>query len=82
MTAVTVEAPVEAKVIRPVASTTISAFVYDPGITVVFSREIVPTVVIGPPVKPVPVEMKVTPPPPPPLMGIQTRLPFPSVAKT
>jgi hypothetical protein len=40
------------------------AAVYVPGVTLVFAREIVPVVVTGPPVKPVPVATEVTVPEP------------------
>ena len=55
-----------AAVKRPCASTvnvaTVVALPYDPADTAVLARLIVPVVVIGPPVKPVPVAMLVTVP--------------------
>jgi hypothetical protein len=38
--------PLEAKVIRPFASTVMFAFVYEPAVTAVLASEIVPLVVI------------------------------------
>ena len=54
--------PFDAAVMRPCASTVMFVFVYDPATTVVFARDIVPVVVIVPPVKPVPVATEVTVP--------------------
>ena len=56
------ELPFVAEVILPCASTVISALVYDPAVTAVLSRLIVPDAVIGPPLRPVPVEILVTVP--------------------
>jgi len=47
---------------RPWASTSTVAFVYNPAVTVVSERAIVPEVVMGPPVNPVPVLTEVTVP--------------------
>jgi hypothetical protein len=64
-----------AAVRRPCASTvnveTIDAEPYEAAVTVVLARLIVPVVVMGPPVKPVPVLTLVTVPlpPPPPLVN-------------
>jgi hypothetical protein len=57
--------PFDAEVRRPWASTVILARVYGPGVTAVLARATVPEVVIGPPVRPVPVKTVVTDPPPP-----------------
>ena len=54
--------PFVALVIRPWASTVIVALVYVLGVTVVLERAIVPDVVMGPPVNPVPVLTEVTVP--------------------
>ena len=54
--------PLVTAVIRPWRSTVIFAFVYEPAATPVFAREMVPFVVIGPPVSPVPVPTEVTVP--------------------
>jgi hypothetical protein len=54
--------PLDAAVNLPCASTVTFESVYDPGVTAVFAREIVPVVVIGPPESPVPVATFVTVP--------------------
>ena len=56
--------PLAAAVMRPWASTVMLAAVYVPAVTAVLANEIVPLVVIGPPVKPVPVATEVTVPEP------------------
>lgn len=58
--------PLAAAVMRPCASTVMLAAVYVPAVTAVLAKAIVPVVVIGPPVKPVPVATEVTVPDPPP----------------
>lgn len=58
--------PLAAAVIRPWASTVMLAAVYVPAVTAVSANAIVPEVVMGPPVKPVPVATEVTVPLPPP----------------
>ncbi len=66
-TDVTVPAvPLVADVIRPCASTVIFGFMYVVAATPVLVRESTPDVVIGPPVKPVPLPTDVTVPLPPP----------------
>ena len=55
-------APLAAAVIRPCASTVIFALVYAAAVTAVSASAIVPTPVIVPPVKPVPVATLVTVP--------------------
>ena len=70
ITEVTGALPDAAKVTRPNASTEIEGLLYEPGVTVVGARLIVPEDVIGPPVRPLPVLTEVTvplPPPPPPV---------------
>jgi hypothetical protein len=63
--------PLAAAVIRPWASMVMLAAVYVPAVTAVFAKAIVPVVVIGPPVRPVPVATEVTvPEPPPPVAAI------------
>lgn len=57
--------PLAAAVIRPWASTVMLANVYAPAVTAVFANAMVPVVVTGPPVKPVPVATLVTVPEPP-----------------
>lgn len=57
--------PLAAAVMRPWASTVMLAAVYVPAVTAVFAKAIVPLVVIGPPVRPVPVATEVTVPVPP-----------------
>ena len=52
--------PFEAAVMRPWASTIRLVLVYEPGVTVVLASAIVPVDVIGPPVIPVPVFIRVT----------------------
>lgn len=54
--------PLLAAVSRPCASTVMLALVYEPAVTVVFAKDKVPDVVIGPPVKPVPDATDVTVP--------------------
>ena len=56
------------------------AFVYAPGETAVLARDMVPVVVTGPPVNPVPVATEVTvpDPPPPPPEAADTSLPWAS----
>ena len=56
------EVPLAAAVIRPCASTVILALVYEPAVTAVFARAIVPELVIVPPDNPVPAVMLVTVP--------------------
>ena len=53
--------PLAAAVIWPCALTVMLADVYDPGVTEVLANEIVPLVVIVPPLKPVPAVILVTP---------------------
>ena len=52
--------PFEAAVMRPWASTVRLVLVYKPGVTAVSASAIVPVEVIGPPVSPVPVFIRVT----------------------
>ena len=52
--------PFEAAVMRPWASTVKLVLVYEPATTAVSANAMVPTEVIGPPVSPVPVLIKVT----------------------
>ena len=58
------EVPLAALVSLPWASTVMLALVYAPGVTAVLAREMVPVVVTGPPVSPVPVATEVTVPVP------------------
>jgi hypothetical protein len=62
LTDVTGAVPEEAAVRRPCASTVNEVFVYEPAVTAVFARAMVPVLVMGPPVKPVPVATFVTVP--------------------
>ena len=55
--------PLDAAVIRPCWSTVMLEKVYEAGTTAVSARLIVPVLVIGPPVRPVPVATDVTPEP-------------------
>ena len=59
--------PLAAAVIRPCASTVMLADVYEPAVTVVLFKLIVPDDVIVPPFKPVPAVTLVTVPPPVPV---------------
>jgi hypothetical protein len=54
--------PLDAAVIRPWASTVKLVDVYEPAVTAVFARAMVPLVVIAPPDSPVPAVMDVTVP--------------------
>jgi hypothetical protein len=54
--------PLLASVRRPWASTVIAVLVYEPAVTAVFVRAIVPVVRMGPPVSPTPVATLVTVP--------------------
>jgi hypothetical protein len=62
---VTAMDPLLAAVMRPCASTVKEPSTYDPGDTEVFARAMVPVLVMGPPVRPMPVATDVTEPAPP-----------------
>ena len=70
--------PLDAAVIRPWASTVMSALVYDPGVTAVSARSMVPETVMVPPSRPVPAVMLWTVPlPPPPPAAVSVAVPLP-----